>query len=170
MKLKSINHNRDVWALRRFMLGAQIASIGLILFGVVAIRLFVDPTFLGTYRGTSEWIWLWAACSFILSGVFFGITATRWPLRLMWIFQNTQPQTMQLTLKIDRGTDSTDYVAILDHHWYVVVYSPAWNVQQLQEISIPAQVYFDPTTDRPAVIETRQGVLWAMAGRSSYTS
>ncbi|MGL4884198.1 MAG: hypothetical protein ACRC8K_24555 [Waterburya sp.] len=52
--------------------------------------------------------------------------------------------------------DTTDYTAILDNYWRVRIYSPARKVQQLQEISIPAQVYFDPKSDRPAVIETKE--------------
>jgi hypothetical protein len=165
---KSKEHQRDIWALRRYMLVAQIASIGIILFGLVAIALFIDPTFLGGRRGKSESIWLWVGCGFILFGVFLIVVATRWTLRLMWIWRNTQPRSMQLAMKISRSSDTTDYTAILDDRWRVRIYSPGWKVQQLQEISIPALVYFDPKTDRPAVIETEQGLLWAMAGRSSH--
>jgi hypothetical protein len=165
---KSKEYHRDIWALHRYMLGAQIASIGLMLFGLVAIKLFIDPAFFGGRSGKSEWIWLWVGCGFILFGVVFVVIATRWTLRLMWILRNTQPQSMQLSMIINRSMDTTDYTAILDDRWRVRIYSPGWKVQQLQEMSIPAQVYFDPKTDRPAVIETEQGFLWAMAGRSSY--
>jgi hypothetical protein len=165
---KSKEYHRDVWTLRRHMLGAQIASIGLILFGLVAIGLFIDPTFLVGRNGKSEWVWLWVGYGFILFGVFFIVTATRWALRLMWILQNTQPRSMQLSIEINRSMDTTDYTAILDNNLRVRVYSPGWKVQQLKEISIPAKVYFDPKNDQPAVIETKQGFLWAMAGRSSY--
>jgi hypothetical protein len=166
--IESKEYNRDIWALRRYMLGAQIVSIGLILSGLIAIRLFIDPTFLGGRNANGEWIWLWVGCGFILFGVFSFITATRCVLRLMWILHNTQPRLMQLSIKIDRGMDTTDYTAILDNDWRVRIYSPGWKVQKLQEIPIPAQVYFDPKNDRPAVIETKQGFLWAMAGKSSY--
>jgi hypothetical protein len=75
---------------------------------------------------------------------------------------------MQLSIEINRSMDTTDYTAILDNNLRVRVYSPGWKVQQLQEISIPAKVYFDPKNDQPAAVETKQGFLWAMAGRSSY--
>jgi hypothetical protein len=113
--IESKEYNRDIWALRRYMLGAQIVSIGLILSGLIAIRLFIDPTFLGGRNANGEWIWLWVGCGFILFGVFSFITATRCVLRLMWILHNTQPRLMQLSIKIDRGMDTTDYTAILDN-------------------------------------------------------
>jgi hypothetical protein len=168
MQLKSTDYNRDVWALRRYMLGSQVVSILVILFGAIAIGLFINPAFLGGRNAKSDWIWLWVGCGFILFGIFFVFTATSWSLRLMWILQNTQPRSMQLSMNINRSMDTTDYTVILDNYWRVRIYSPAWKVQQLQETSIPARVYFDPKTDRPAVIETDRGLLWAMAGRSSY--
>jgi hypothetical protein len=66
MEPRSKEHRRDIWALRRYMLVAQIASMGIILFELVVIALFIDPTFLGGRRGKSESIWLWVGCGFIL--------------------------------------------------------------------------------------------------------
>jgi hypothetical protein len=80
---------------------------------------------------------------------------------------------MQLSIRIRKSSDSTDYQAILSANsnpetaWHVTLYSPSWNVEDLQVTTTPAKVYFDPKSQRPAVIETERGLLWAMAGRSS---
>jgi hypothetical protein len=78
---------------------------------------------------------------------------------------------MQLSIGIRKSSDSTDYQAILSANsnpetaWHVTLYSPSWNVEDLQVTTTPAKVYFDPKSQRPAVIETERGLLWAMAGR-----
>lgn len=73
--------------------------------------------------------------------------------------------------------DSTSYDAILrveasgERDWIVGLYSPSWplvDLQALQNPTIRAKVYFDPKSQRPAVIETELGLLWAMAGQSAY--
>jgi hypothetical protein len=175
-------HARDVRGLRHYVLLSQIVSILTGLSGLVAIWLFFDPAIAGIvarqqaqYRGQS--FLLMIGIFFVCFSLFFLVVATHWSRRLLWIWRNTIPTPMNLSLKIDRGMDSTSYDAILrveadgDRDWRVGLYSPSWpqkDLQALQDMTIPAKVYFDPKSQRPAVIETELGLLWAMAGRSAY--
>jgi hypothetical protein len=175
-----MNHARDVRGLKRYMLLGQVVSILMGLMGLCAIGLYFDPAWLGlaaqsgTYQGDA--IWLLVGIGFVLLAIGFVVLFTRWSQRLLWIWRNTLPKQMYLSIDIDRSLDSTDYSAILrveasgDRDWVVRLYRPSWPLpvlQALQNQTIPAQVYFDPKSRRPAVIETEQGLLWAMAGKSA---
>jgi hypothetical protein len=173
-----MNHTRDISALRRYMLIGQLVSILILLSGTLSVCLFINPALIGivgtqtrSYHGES--IWLIIGIAFILFGVFFAIGFGKWSRRLFWILQNIRPVPMNLSIQIRKGMDSDDYYAILsvdsatEKKWRVLLYSPSWNVKDFQGQIIPARVYFDPKSQRPAVIETNQGLLWAMAGRSA---
>jgi hypothetical protein len=173
-----MNHTRDISALRRYMLIGQLVSILILLFGTLSVCLFINPALIGivstqtnSYRGES--IWLIVGIAFILFGVFFAIGFGKWSRRLLWILQNIRPVPMNLSIEIRKGMDSNDYYALLsvdsatEKNWRVSLYSPSWNVRDFQDQIIPARVYFDPKSQCPAVIETNQGLLWAMAGRSA---
>ena len=173
-----MNHTRDIWALRRYMLIGQLVSIVILLSGILSVCLSIDPSLIGIvgkqayyYRGES--IWLIVGIAFILFGIFFAIVSGKWSRRLLWIFQNIRSVQMNLSIKIRKGMDSNDYYAILsvdsatEKNWRVSLYSPSWNVGELQDEIISTKVYFDPKSQCPAVIETTQGLLWAMAGRSA---
>jgi hypothetical protein len=175
-----MNHTRDVQGLKRYMLLGQVVSILMGLMGLFSIGLYFDPARLGlaaqaaTYQGDTTW--LWVGMGFVLLAIGFVVGFTRWSQRLLWIWRNTLPERMYLSIDIDRGMDSTDYSAILrmeasgDRDWVVRLYQPSWPLpmlQALQNQTIPAQVYFDPKSRRPAVMETEQGLLWAMAGKSA---
>jgi hypothetical protein len=175
-------HARDVRGLRRYMLMGQIVSILMGLAGLVAISLFFDPAIVGIaakqqaeYRGPS--LFLMVGIGFVCFALFFVVVFTHWSRRLIWIWRNTMPVVMNLSIKIDRGMDSTSYDAILqfeardERDWIVGLYSPSWPIKDLQALqnqAIRAKVYFDPKSQRPAVIETKLGLLWAMAGRSAH--
>jgi hypothetical protein len=173
-----MEHVRDVRGLKRYMLLGQIVAIAMGLMGLCAIGLYFDPAWLGLaaqsgqYQG--ETVWLWAGIGFVLCAIGFLIGFSHWSKRLLWIWHHTTPQLMYLSIAIDRRLESTDYSAILrveasgDADWRVRLYQPSWPLsalQALQNQTIPAKVYFDPKSRRPAVVETEQGLLWAMAGR-----
>jgi hypothetical protein len=175
-----MEHARDVRGLQRYMLLGQVVSILMGLMGLCSIGLYFDPAWLGLaaqsgkYQGDS--IWLVAGIGFVLSAIGFVVLFTRWSKRLLWIWRNTLPEWMYLSIDIDRSLDSTDYSAILrveasgDRDWSVRLYRPSWPasaLQSLQNQTILAKVYFDPKSRRPAVMETEQGLLWAMAGNSA---
>jgi heme exporter protein D len=163
-----MSRKRDIRALWQYILLVQIVSIGMVLFGIVAIGLFLDPTFLGGTSKNTDPVWLWVGIGFIALAIFFIVVSFKQHRRLLWILRNVQPQTMRLVMRSERTSDGTNYTAILDDEWGVRIYQPSWSVNQLQEVSTNAQVYFDPKKQRPAIIKTQQGLLWAMAGRSAY--
>jgi hypothetical protein len=173
-----VKYTRDIRRLRLYMITGQVVSVLNIIFGILAISLYLDPSLSGTpleqhqyYRGES--IWLISGISFVLFGSFFVIISAYWSRRLIWIWKNVSPQSMLLSIRIKKSSDSTDYQAILNTNagqeksWHVIFYSPAWNVEELKGTTVSAKVYFDPKSQRPAVIETEGGLLWAMAGRSA---
>jgi hypothetical protein len=171
-----VKYTRDIRRLRLYMITGQVVSVLIIVFGILAISLYLDPSLIRIplrqhryYRSQS--IWLIFGISFVLSGSFFALISAYWSRRLLWIWKNVSPQLMQLSIRIQKSSDSTDYQAILSANagqekvWHVTLYSPSWNVEDLQETAVSAKVYFDPKSQRPAVIETEGGLLWAMAGR-----
>jgi hypothetical protein len=175
-----MEHARDVRGLQRYMLLGQAISILMGLMGLCPIGLYLNPAWLGLaaqsdkYQGDA--IWLWVGIGFVVLAIGFVVLFTRWSKRLLWIWRNTLPERMYLSIDIDRSLDSTDYSAILrveasgDRDWSVRLYRPSWPASALQLLrnqTIPAKVYFDPKSRRPAVIETEQGLLWAMAGNSA---
>jgi hypothetical protein len=173
-----VKYTRDIRALRFHLLAVQAVSLLIIIFGILAISLYIDPALIGTplrqhrhYHGQS--VWLIFGISFVLFGSFCIIIGTKWSHRLLWIWKNVSPQQMQLSIRIRKSSDSTDYQAILNTNlnseiaWHVTLYSPSWNVEDLQATTTLAKVYFDPKSQRPAVMETERGLLWAMAGRSA---
>lgn len=173
-----MKYTRDIRRLRLYMITGQVVSVLIIIFGILAISLYLDPSLIGTplrqhryYRGES--VWLIFGISFVLFGSFFAIISAYWSRRLLWIWKNVSPQSMKLSIRIRKSSDSTDYQAILSTYvgqekaWHVSLYSPSWNVEDLQGTTVSAKVYFDPKSQRPAVIETEGGLLWAMAGRSA---
>jgi hypothetical protein len=175
-----MEHARDVRGLQRYMLLGRAISILMGLMGLCSIGLYLNPAWLGLaaqsdkYQGDA--IWLWVGIGFVVLAIGFVVLFTRWSKRLLWIWRNTLPERMYLSIDIDRSLDSTDYSAILrveasgDRDWSVRLYRPSWPASALQLLrnqTIPAKVYFDPKSRRPAVIETEQGLLWAMAGNSA---
>jgi hypothetical protein len=108
-----MNRKREIRALWRHMLLVQIVSIGLILFGVTAIRLFLDPTFLGGTSQNTDPVWLWASIGFIALAIFFMVVSFTQHRRLLWILQMVKPQIMQLFIRAQRTSDGTDYIGVV---------------------------------------------------------
>ena len=173
-----MSHTRDVRGLHRYMLTGQIVSILMGLVGLVSVSLFFDPSTVGIaikqqaeYRG--QLLFLMVGIGFICLALFFVLVFINGSRRLLWIWRNTIPTAMNLSIDVVRDMDSTSYRAALqfkasgERDWVVGLYSPSWpqkDLQSLQNQTIQAKVYFDPKSQRPAVIETELGLLWAMAG------
>lgn len=176
-----MNHPADVSSLRRYILVGQLLSILVILFGLVAICLYGAPSLVRVpisqihlYQG--HWVWLLAGVLFMMLGFYLSIAGGKWARRLIWIYRHVRPETMRVSIQIDRGSDSTNYYAMLKPsatvpeamaRWKVAVYNPSWNVELIRNEEIRARVYSDPNSGKPAVIETDFGVLWRMAGDGS---
>jgi hypothetical protein len=169
-----MNFARDINSLRRYIVLSQFVSLLVFLFGLVSIILFVDPSLVNVpdhqtklYRG--HWLWLLTGILFIALSTACIFIAARWSRRLIWIYRNAKPQSMKLSIEIDSDSDGTNYYAILSgeseetERWKVLLYSPKWDVRILPE-QAAAKVYFDPQSQRPAVVETDYGLLWSMAG------
>jgi hypothetical protein len=175
-------HTRDVRGLRNYMLTGLIVSILMGLAGCASVILFFNPALLGIaaqhqFQYRSQSIFLFVGIGFVGFALLFVVILTRWSRRLLWIWRNTTPTPMHLLITINRSMELTSYRAILRlnandaQDWSVRLYSPSWPVEDLQSLqhqTIQAKVYFDPHSKRPAVMETRLGLLWAMGGQSAH--
>lgn len=93
--------------------------------------------------------------------------AVRLHLRAYWVYRNITPEKMQVQIEIEEGSDSTSYFAVLlssgsEQAQRVPVYTPGWNAKTLQGINL-ADVFFDPVSRKPLVIEIDGRRLWSMA-------
>ncbi len=168
--------DRDIRRLRRHTLLVRSAIILVFIFGLISLTLYFNPSLLNTpdepYKGHLMWL---------LVGIVFVILATlsfflvgRWSRRLLWILYHTVPRSMHLVLKVEEDSESTQYYAHLtpvdndprnQRIWRIALWGPHHeNIKALVGRDIKAQVYFDPKSGRPAVIESEFGLLWSMAG------
>ena len=94
-------HARDVRGLRRYTLIGQMVSILMGLAGLVAIGLFFDPAIVGIatkqqaeYRGQP--LFLMVGIGFVCFAPFFVVVFMHWSRRLLWIWHNTMPVSMNV--------------------------------------------------------------------------
>ncbi len=174
-----MRYSKDIYRLRRLTLLGQVITLLVLLFGLVSLTLFFNPSLVGvpeaqqdSYRG--DWVWLATGIFFIMFAGFYSLVSVRWCCRLIWILNNVRPETMNLSIEIDSDSDSTNYYAILsanqakEHQlWKVSLLSPSWDVKSLTDKQIMAKVYLDPKSRKPSVIETEFGLLWRMAGNGA---
>jgi hypothetical protein len=164
-----MKHVRDIRKLRQYLLFGQAASLLIFLAGILSICLFFNPEIVGIpqqeygyYRG--QWTWLCIGTIFPVLGVFWIVISEKNYHRLVWIFNNVQPEPMSLSLSIEKWTDSNDYTAILSRDeisiWNVSLSPPFWQAKSLTDRQILVQVYFDPKTNYPAIIETEFGLFF----------
>ena len=168
--------DRDIRRLRRHSILVRSAIILVFIFGLISLILYFNPSLLNTpdqpYKG--KLIWLLVGMLFVALAIFSFFLVGRWSRRLVWIVYHTIPRPMHLVLKVEEDSESTQYYAHLtpsdndprnQRIWRIALWgSHHKNIKALIGRDIKAQVYFDPKTDRPAVIESEFGLLWAMAG------
>jgi hypothetical protein len=149
--------------------------------GAGAICLYFEPGFLGVpaeqrqaFQG--HWILLLLGTFLCVVCTACSVTAVRRTRRLLWIRRHVRPIGMLVDLKIEEGSDLTDYYAQLEplgggdagqSSWYVSLWQVPPGIRQQRGTRFPADIYFDPATGTPAVIESEHGTLWVMAGRGS---
>ncbi len=161
---------RDIRKLRQYLFLGQAASLLVFLSGILSICLFSNPERVGIpqgqygyYRG--QWMWLCIGIIFAAFAVFWIVISEKNYHRLVWIFNNVQPEPMSLSLSIEKWTDSNDYTAILSKNeisvWKVSLSPPFWQAESLTDRQISVQVYFDPKTNYPAIIKTEFGLFFA---------
>ncbi len=168
--------DRDIRRLRRHTLLVRCAIIFVFIFGLISLTLYFNPSLLNTpdepYKG--HLIWLLVGIVFVLLAIFSFFLIGRWSRRLLWILYHTVPRSMHLLLKVEEDSENTQYYAHLtpvdndprnQRIWRIALWGPHHeNIKALVGRDIKAQVYFDPKSGRPAVIESEFGLLWAMAG------
>jgi hypothetical protein len=168
--------DRDFRRLRRHTILVKAVIILVLIFGIISLILYFDPSLINTpaeqYQGNL--IWLVLGMVFVTFGVVSFFLVGRWARHLIWIFHNVIPVPMNLVLKVEEGSENTQYYAHLtpivinipdQKIWRIALWgSPHQNMKTHIGRDIKAQVYFDPRSNRPAVIESEFGLLWAMAG------
>ncbi len=168
--------DRDIRRLRRHTILVRSAIILVLLFGLISLTLYFNPSLLYTpeqlYKG--KIIWLLIGVLFVALAIFSFFLVGRWSRRLLWIVYHAVPRPMHLVLKVEEDSESTQYYAHLtpadsdprnQRIWRIALWGPHYeNIKAIIGRDIKAQVYFDPKTERPAVVESEFGLLWAMAG------
>lgn len=168
--------DRDVRRLRRHTLFVRAAIIVVFIFGLISLILYFDPSLLNTpveqYKGNLVWLLVGMVLVVLATLSFFLVG--RWSRRLLWIVYHTVPRRMNLVLKVEEDSENTQYFAHLtpidndlrnQRIWRIALWGPSYeNIKALIGRDINAQIYFDPRSGKPAVIESEFGLLWAMAG------
>lgn len=144
-----------------FLLG-QLISIGLLILGFFFINENQD-----NILQIAGWL-------FIVMGIVLIIIFIQRKQRLLWIYKNISPTSMQMKIEKIDDSDSTNYVAYLtrrdkntSERWEIKLYPPSCNVQVFLSNENQVEVYIDPKNNNPAVIRTAGGLLWVMAGSGS---
>lgn len=171
--------DRDIRRLRRHTIFVRAAIILVFVFGLISLILYFDPSLLNTpvEQYKSHLVWLLVGTLFVVLAILSFFLVGRWSRRLLWIVYHTVPCSMHLVLKVEEDSESTQYYAHLtpanndprnQRIWRIALGDPLHeNIKAIIGRDIKVQVYFDPKSDRPAVIESEFGLLWAMAGSSA---
>jgi hypothetical protein len=172
-----MDQKREFGRLDLHSLRVGLASLAVILFGVVSLLLYLNPTIIGVspknaveYQG--NFIWLLTAMLFLILGVAFFLVAWWWSRRLKWIVRSQKARPMRLQFDVKDDSDSTSYYALLHSpnetsgrsEWRVAIWLKPACVKADAGNQFDAQVYFDPKSGKPAAIEYEHGFLWIMAG------
>jgi hypothetical protein len=170
---------REIARLRRRTAMAQTASILLGLFDTGCVCLYFQPVLFGISTDRPEpagWflIWLLAGIGLLCISCFFFTVVTQWTKRLLWIRRNVAPVMMDLRVEVDEGSDSTTFYALLvpadgtrNARWRMSLWAKPPNLRRFLNKELPARVYFDPESGKPAVVDFESGILWSMAGGGS---
>jgi len=163
--------------LRRYSLLSQLASVFVVIVGIVCIILFIQPTLVGvepestgTYQG--QLIWVIFGMFFVAIGIFFNVIAYRWPRTLLRILRTQPSSPMRFQLEVTKESDHTQYYAYLSEpypvgnttSWRIGLWAVSSGIELWLNRVCSARVYRDPETNDPAVIELEDMVLWAMKG------
>lgn len=144
-----------------FLLG-QCISLGLVILGFFFMNEKQD-----VILQIVGWI-------FIVMGIVFIIVLFLRKRRLLWIYKNVSPTSMQMKIEKINDSDSTDYFAYLtrwdkntSESWKTKLYPPSFNIDMYLDNDNQVEVFVDPKNKNPAVIRARDGLLWVMAGSGS---
>ena len=136
--------------LRNYSIFAGSALILTLGFGIITIILYFNPALVGVPHDQftdflGHPIWLVVGILFISFGIFGLLYVVQWWRRLLWVYHNVEPDQMD--------------------EWRVRLYfRPRSGVKELTAGGVETRVFVDPKTQRPIVMETAFGILWAMGG------
>jgi hypothetical protein len=177
-----MNQKRELNRLNRHAFAVGLASLVVVLIGIVAFLLFLDPTLIGIAPGPAagyqgNLIWLFLAILLFLPGLAFILVVVRWTYRLKWIYRSQKSRPMRLRVVVKQDRDSTYYDALLhsvdatsgESEWRASIWVKPKSMKDDLGKEFAAQVYDDPRTAKPALIEYENGILWIMAGSGSVT-
>jgi len=144
-----------------FLLG-QFISLGLVILGFFFLNEKQD-----LILQIVGWI-------FIVMGIVFIIVIFQRKQRLLWIYKNISPTSMQMKIEKINDSDSTDYFAYLtrwdkntSERWKTRLYPPSCSVDMYLNDESQVEVFVDPKNNNPAVIRATDDLLWVMAGSGS---
>jgi hypothetical protein len=168
----------DLARLNHHVLVSKLASLGVLLFGLICFFLYFRPSLAGVppeslrdYQNVT--IWLLAGMILTLLGSVFLFISTRWPRQLKNTIRHTLPSRMTVKLEVEEDSESTTYYAVLSERFDEAGKTPAWRARiwvhppKIREDigqQLESSVFFHPETGRPVAIEYSRGVLWVMAG------
>jgi len=175
-----MNQKNELRRLNRHSFRVGLASLAVVLFGIISLLLYINPTSIGVPPGNAgeyqgNLIWLSVAIIFLLPGLAFLITAVRWSYRLKWIYRSQKARPMRLHIDVEEDSDSTSYYALLQSsdetsgksEWRASLWLKPASVKDDIGKQLDAQVFFDPGSGKPAIIEYEKGILWIMGGSGS---
>lgn len=161
-----MDYEKNIDKFKQRILIAQIIGFGIIIFGGICIYQWC----IGNLDTKLKVLWLLFGLLFIFLGVFFIITSSKRPKRLIWIYKNIPPRLMEMRFEKKVWSDSTDYYAFLESNenqaeqWKTSIFTPSWDAEAFLNSKTLVKVYMDPKINKPAVIETKSGLLFVMGG------
>lgn len=148
--------------LRRILVPSGLISASVAVFGWVGL---LRPDILGWGSPVPSFV---KAILFILGCMpILWFVGFRHHLRSLRVYRHVTPKTMAVRVEIAEEGDHTCYYVILEStvektkSRLIPVYPPQWDVRSVADGSI-AQVFHDPVSGKPMVIEIEGKLLWSM--------
>ncbi len=171
-----MNEHREIERLRRRVHVAQLVSL---LLGSVGLLTTIFP-FQGDRFGL-PWLvastlpavvaWMIGGICLFVGACLYFTASTQWARRLLWIWEHTSPVSMRLVVEQFEDSRGTRYRARIipaesppKGGWLMRLWIKPPDVRSLLRKDFPAQVYFDPESGRPAIVQFEHGILWSLAG------
>jgi hypothetical protein len=167
--------------LNRHALFSRLASLGVLLAGLIGFVLYFEPSLAGmdsetpgVYQGAI--VLLVMGMVLTSAGIAFLYISSRWPGELKKTVTHTLPIKMMVKLEVEQDSDSITYYAVISTRSIESGKTVAWRAHiwvyppQIREDlggQFECDVFLHPKTGLPAAIEYSRGVLWVMAGNGA---
>ncbi len=171
----------DIEQLDRRVYRGRLGWLLMAALGAFLLILYFHPEWVGAGPGRPggrKWhtLWLTTAVLCICLGPYFFIRYGRWWRRLKRIATTQPARPMKMKLGMESGEDGYRYNAWLnpvksgavdDYEWRVGLWLAPSRLESQLGRQFDAQVFFDPESGKPAVIDYEKGTLWAWGGSRS---